>query len=114
MIGRNSSTDGQIDFVFILFILIAGILEIILYIIYGIIVSKKIKIEEPYSKSVIFIWRERNKTTRISSKNYKGKEMIDSTRNKNNTQHNCHNLFIFHANNNNVVQYSIQILDRLF
>ena len=34
------------------------ILEIILYIIYEIIVSKKIKIEEPYSKSVIFIWRE--------------------------------------------------------
>ena len=27
-----------------------------------IIVSKKIKIEEPYSKSVIIIWRERNNT----------------------------------------------------
>ena len=39
--------------------------------------------------------------------------MIDNTRNKNNTQNNFHNLFIFHANNNNVGQYSIQILDRL-
>jgi hypothetical protein len=39
----------------------------------------------------------------------KGKEMIDNTRNKNNTQNNCHNLFIFHANNNNVGQYSITI-----
>ena len=32
--------------------------------------------------------------------------MIDNTRNKNNTHNNCHNLFIFHANNNNTVYKS--------
>ena len=49
-----------------MYILITGILYIIwLYIIYEIIVSKKIKVEEPYSKSVIIIWRERNTTTYI-------------------------------------------------
>ena len=40
--------------------------------------------------------------------------MIDNTRNKNNTQNNCHNLFIFHANNNNVGQYSITILNTIY
>ena len=38
--------------------------------------------------------------------------MIDNTRNKNNAQNNYHNLFIFHANNNNVGQYSIQFIER--
>jgi hypothetical protein len=49
----------------------------------------------------------------ISSKHYKGNEMIDNTRNKNNTQNNCHNLFIFHGNNN-VGQYSITILSTIY
>ena len=39
--------------------------------------------------------------------------MIDNTRTKNNTQNNCHNLFIFHANNNNVGQYSITIINTI-
>ena len=40
--------------------------------------------------------------------------MIDNTRTKNNTQNDCHNLFIFHANNNNVGQYSITILNKIY
>jgi hypothetical protein len=54
---------------------------------------------EPITRTVLIKINEN-----ISSKHYKGKEMIDNTRNKNNAQNNCHNLFIFHANNNNVGQ----------
>ena len=48
-----------IDFVFMLFILIARML----YMICEIIVSKSIKVEVAYRKLVIIIWRKRNNTT---------------------------------------------------